>query len=142
MEKNFFTSNADRQFYLNNVIDWKALGADNRKEEFEMILSTVGDLAVEIAGRAKENDNSEYRIENGRLVWPEGIRKNYESMKEIGLICPTISEENGGLGFPTTLNTIIEEMLFQADAGFATIPLLQSGVAEIIESFGSEELKQ
>ncbi len=143
--KNFYTSNKDRQFHVKEMIDWGKLSEVRTvdKESYnEFLEQTVGEvIGKRIAPRAPKSERQDYRIENGSLVWPEEIQKSYNDLKDNGLLCVNISEQNGGLGLPNIITTMISEMIFQADPGFATVPLLQSGVAEMIEVFGTKEMK-
>ncbi len=145
-EKNFYTSNKDRMFHVKEMIDWDKLSQvrDVDKESYNSFMEmTVGNVTGrKLAPRAPKNNADHYKIEDRDLVWPEGIRKSYEDLVENGLVCTSLGEEHGGYNLPNIVTTMIGEMLFQADAGFATIPLLQTGVAEMIEIFGSEELKK
>lgn len=145
-KKNLFTSNKDRVFHFKEMIDWEKLSSALKidKETYEMILrESAGKVTGEkIAPRASSLNDKHYKIENNELVWPSEAVESYNDLKEAGLLCTGVREEYSGFGLPGVITTMIAEMMFQADAGFSTIPLLQSGVAEIIESFGSESLKQ
>ena len=144
---NLFTISDERKFYVEEVIPWDELATvydDVDPETCRAILELAGDvIGNEIMPRARENDSARYSFtEEGDLIWPDGIQKCYDALKKNGLICLNISQEYDGMGLPTVLTTFFMEMLCQADAGFATIPLLQTGVAELIELFGNQELKE
>ena len=145
LPQNLYSSNADRQFHLEEMIDWKSLGSlrPADAETYRSLLNTVGEVAGKsIAGRAQKNNEEKYAVKEGKLIWPQGIKDSYADIVNLGLNAATVDEKYGGLGLPFFVNMIALEMLFQADAGFATIPGLQAGVADLIETFASEELKQ
>lgn len=145
-EKNFYTTNKDRQFHVREMIDWGTLGKAKTidPEAYASFLEgTVGEVTGKrIALRAPKTEANNYTIEKGELLWSDEIKQSYRDLFDNDLVCTNVSEEYGGLGLPSIITTIISEMLFQADTGFATVPLLQSGVAEMIEEFGSEDLKK
>jgi alkylation response protein AidB-like acyl-CoA dehydrogenase len=73
----------------------------------------------------------------------EGIvdRKFWLACGEAGLLCPTVKEENGGLGLDFAYNAVIDEELAYAGSS-AGITLQNDIVAEYIEVYGSKEQKQ
>lgn len=135
----------DRRFQVERMIDWQALSSV-RAADAEMygdLLAAVGKVAGdEVASRARQNNEVPYRVENGKLIWPQGIRESYDAIRNAGLNAATVDEQYGGLGLPFCVNVIMLEMLFQADAGFTTIPGLQTGVADVLNHFASEEQKR
>jgi alkylation response protein AidB-like acyl-CoA dehydrogenase len=73
----------------------------------------------------------------------EGIvpREAWRAVGEAGMLCPTVSEENGGLGLDFGFNCIVNEELcyLGTSAGFT----LQSDItANYFERLGSEEQRQ
>ncbi len=140
---NLYTT--DRRFQVERMIDWQALSSVRtaETETYGDLLVAVGKLAgEEIAPRARQNNEVPYRVENGKLVWPQGIRESYDVLRNAGLNAATVDEQYGGLGLPFCVNVMMLEMLFQADAGFTTIPGLQTGVADVLNHFASEEQKR
>ena len=144
--KNLYTTNKDRMFHVKEIIDWGTLGKIKNvdKEAYHSFLEeTVGNITgKQIAVRAPKTENNNYTVENGELLWSDEIKQSYRDLFDNDLVCTNVSEEHGGLALPNVVSTIINEMLFQADPGFATVPLLQNGVAEMIEEFGSEDIKK
>ncbi len=60
---------------------------------------------------------------------------------EAGLLCPTVKEENGGLGLDFGYNAVVDEELAYAGSS-AGITLQSDIVAEYIERYGSMEQRQ
>ncbi len=145
-EQNLYSSNADRRFHLEQILDWSGLSSVRPEVDvstYALLLESVGKVAGgEIAARAKQKGHSAYKVEGVRLVWPQGITDSYQAIKNLGLNAATVSSGYGGLELPFTINLMMLEMLFQADAGFTTIPGLQTGVADVLQNFASEELKR
>ena len=142
--KNLYTTHPDRKLHLEQLVHWNDLAAVRPidKETYLSFAETAGEvLGNEVATRARENNRSTYTVEDGDLVWPHGITESYEALKDTGLLCLSTGESFGGLGLPNVFTMMFSEMLFQADAGFGTIPLLQEGAASLIEEFGSSDLK-
>ena len=82
------------------------------------------------------------RLENGEVVFPPHIREAYAKLREAGLISYGVREEYGGFGLPAWIANLMLQMVARADAGLMTMIGLQAGVAEDIQEFASEELKQ
>ena len=73
----------------------------------------------------------------------EGVvgREEWKALGEAGLLCPTIAEENGGLGLDFGYNAVVAEELayIGSSAGFT----LQSDItAPYIENYGSPEQRE
>jgi alkylation response protein AidB-like acyl-CoA dehydrogenase len=73
----------------------------------------------------------------------EGVvdRKFWIACGEAGLLCPTVSEDYGGLGLDFGYNAVIDEELSYAGSA-AGITLQSDIVADYIEIYGSEEQKR
>jgi acyl-CoA dehydrogenase len=73
----------------------------------------------------------------------EGIvdRRFWRACGEAGLLCPTVKEENGGLGLDFGYNAVVTEELAYAGSS-AGITLQSDIVAEYIEKYGSPEQKR
>ena len=72
----------------------------------------------------------------------EGIvsRDFWRACGEAGLLCPTVKEENGGLGLDFGYNAVVDEELAYAGSS-AGITLQSDIVADYIEHYGSDEQK-
>src|SRR3989338_8871517 len=109
--RNLYTTNKDRMCHVEEMIDWDTLGKERGIDKGaynEFLSTTIGDVTGKrILPRSAATERSDYRIEDGRLVWPEEIKRSYEDLKENGLLCTGISEEYGALGLPCILTTML-----------------------------------
>lgn len=145
---NLFTGNPDRVFVFEHL-PWEQLaaaGINVDKETCRQILETLGDITGgEIAQLAPKNERSHYEIDSireGRLVWPETFKECYDALRNAGMLGFLVKEEYGGPGLPGIIHAFYREMVAQADASLFTIVGLTDGVADLIQEFGSEEIKK
>ena len=62
-------------------------------------------------------------------------------LKEAGLVSLSVREEYGGFELPGFASNVVIQMISRANAGLMTIVGLQSGTAEDIQRYASEELR-
>ena len=156
---NYYTDNKDLAFLMDQVIDWNAIlalketfgdgecpyaDAEEAKATFlEMLRDPVGELAANrIAPRAEEIDDIGCRCENGQVIFPEALQRNLKDLCDAQLMGMTIPRRFGGLQFPETVYTAAIEVVSQADASLMNFFGLQGGIAETINEFATEELKE
>ncbi len=159
MGANFYTDNKDLAFIVEQVLDWGAIvaakenlgtedcpyaDAEEAKATYvEMLRDPVGEISANrIAPRAEEVDDIGCKCENGVVIFPEGLQRNLKDLEDAQLMGMTIPRKYGGLGFPETVYTAAIEIVSQADASLMNFFGLQGGIAETINEFASEELKQ
>lgn len=149
MDQSFF--NADMEFFVDRRVDWQRLlrlraGAEvsvsEDLETYKTILRTAGEVCADIQAGARDHWHEEVSLVDGEVKVPPYIAAGYEKLKSAGLTCLTLSPEYGGSGLSLLLNCMFLEMLSRADASLMTIVGLQTGAAQDIEKYGSEELKQ
>jgi hypothetical protein len=140
------------RLYLEHLIDWETLfdlrsgeGVDLEAEvgAYRTILETCASLASDFEKPARENWAVEAELTpDGGAVSPAHIREAYEKLREAGLVSLTVSEEYGGYGVPAFLNGAVLEMVSRADPCLMMIIGLQTGAANDIAKYGSEEVKR
>jgi len=137
--------------YLNQLVDWdeyfaKRLGdgADRvaERETLATVLQTAAQICSEIEPSLRAGWHAAARLEGDRVVYPPHIQHAYETLAQAGLVSYAVDAAYGGYGLPAWLTNVILQMVARADAGLMTILGLQAGVAEDIQLYGSEELKQ
>lgn len=143
---NYYTSNDDLKFIMEKMIDWEKLLSfmEGDVETFKMVLETAGKLSgSKFAQRVSENDRkgSHFDPKDGKVHWAEGFEQTFKELREAGLLCLPIHEK-GGPGFPLTISMAATEMVSRADAAGMTKYGLIEGVAEMIERFADEKLKE
>lgn len=157
--ENFYTDNKDLQFIVEQVIDWPAIlkvkdtigtgdcpfsTEDEAKESFiGMLTDPIGSLAGgRIAPRATEVDDVGCQFQDGQVVFPEALKRNLKDLNDAQVMGMTIPRSYGGLGFPETMYTAAIEIVSRADASLMNFFGLQGGIAECINQFGSDALKE
>jgi hypothetical protein len=149
MSKEFF--NQDMQLFIDHRMDWERYlklrrgGEVNVAEEIatqKSVLQTLGDICEDIAAKARDHWHEEVKLVDGRVVVPPHITDGYEKLRKAGLVCLPLSAEYNGYGLTLLINCLCLEMVARADSSLMTIIGLQTGVANDIEKYGSDELKQ
>jgi alkylation response protein AidB-like acyl-CoA dehydrogenase len=137
--------------YVNQLIDWEAyyhwakgpdVDVEAERAALVEVLETAAGVCSEIEGLTREGWHEPARLEDGEVVYPDHINRGYEMLAETGLISYGVETKYGGFELPATIENIIIQMVARADAGLMTIIGLQAGVAEDIQIYASEELKE
>ncbi len=137
--------------YLQELIDWEsyfkwrkgeATDADAERAALREVLETAAQICEEHEPELRAGWHESARLENGEVVYPAHIAKTLEKLSEAGLISFGVEEKYGGFGLPSLVANVILQMVSRADAGLMTILGLQAGVAEDIQAFASDELKE
>lgn len=164
---NFYKDNEDLQLHVEYLIDWESIikqyegdfedakryqetqderfsmapdNIDFAKDYYKTLLESFGEIAgKEIASRAQANDKKGLKLVNGKVIFPEEMIEDLNIVKEAGLLPYSITRENGGLGIPVSVQTLISEIVSRADASFS-VCLGCVNLGETIENFASEEL--
>ena len=139
------------RLYLEKMVDWETLltlrsgEAVNVEAEvgaFHTVLETTAQLAESIQAECREHWHEEAHLtDDGGASSPPHLRRAYDQLSEAGLVSLPVTEPYGGYGLPALLNGAYLEMLSRADASLMMILGLQSGAAQDIEKYGSEETK-
>ena len=115
---------------------------DDAIENYELVLRMIGELSANsIAPRAEDIDREGNRFDLGCVTRPPGMQQNLDELARADVMGMTLPRRFGGLNFPTTIYTAAIEMVSRADAALMNIFGLQ-GIAETINAFASEEIKQ
>lgn len=157
---NFYTDNPSLKHYLTHpmmekIVELKERGfADKDKydyapqdyadalDSYEKVLEIVGEICGDIiAGNAEDVDHQGARVENGRVIYADGTRRNLEACRKAGLMGMAMPRRLGGLNFPITPYIMAADIVSRADTGFENIWGLQD-CAETIYEFADEEQKQ
>ncbi|HEU4429789.1 MAG TPA: acyl-CoA dehydrogenase family protein [Myxococcota bacterium] len=139
------------RFYLRDGVDWDTYftmrkGADVdpqlEREALAEILDTAAKLCASLEPEMRAGWAQEARLENGAVVYPPHIARGYEALAKAGLVSFGVDEQYGGFGLPVLVTNTILQMVARADASLMTILGLQAGVAEDIQLYANDELKQ
>ena len=81
-------------------------------------------------------------FENGEVRCAPEFRKAFKLYGENGWIAVARNTKYGGQGFPHMMRIVINDQMYGAAQSFNITPSLTHGAAHLIESFGTEELKE
>jgi 3-(methylthio)propanoyl-CoA dehydrogenase len=158
-EENFYLDNPDLQYHIEQGIDWAEIlrmrgdlgGGDSPYATVEeaaavfrdMMVDPIGTLAAQrIAPRAAEVDEIGCRYENGAVVFPDALKRNLKDLCDAQLMGLTLPAKYGGLNFPETFYMAAIETISRADASLMNFFGLQGGIAETINHFATDDLKE
>jgi len=123
--------------------DWAPESADEAVGNYDRILEAVGQIAGDdIEPRAESVDQEGNLLnEDGSVTRPQGIQDSLQKLAQAQVMGFTLPHRFGGLNCPNLVYNMSVEMVSRADASLMNIYGLQ-GIAETIEAFASEEIKQ
>lgn len=117
--------------------------ADWGPDEINMVLDETYRFATEVTGPLNQvGDRQGCRIEDGRVITPEGFKKAWKMLYEAGWRSLSTPEEFGGQGAPAALTAAVEEFLTGSNTAFNMYPGLAQGAAEVIGHFGTDRQKK
>jgi alkylation response protein AidB-like acyl-CoA dehydrogenase len=137
--------------YLRKLIDWDEYyrlrsgpdaDTEAERETLASVLATAAQICTELEPELRAGWTQEARLVGGEVVYPPHIQKAYDTLAQAGLVSFGVAEAYGGYGLPAWVTNVILQMIARADAGLMTIVGLQAGVAEDIQIYGGDELKQ
>ena len=157
---NFFTDNPDLMFTLKNLEmkeivalrenDYKQAGEfdyapenyEDAMDNYKRVMEVIGEITGErIAPRSRQVDEEGPYFKDGVVKYHPLTDKNLKDLKDAGVMGVMLPRRYGGLNFPTTIYTMMTEMVARADASLQNLIGLQD-IAETICEFGSEEQRQ
>ncbi len=139
------------RLYLGEGVDWdsyftlrKGSGSDPEAERAALleILETAAQICGALEPELRAGWSESARLEDGEVIYPPHIEKAYRTLVKAGLVSFGVEEKYGGFGLPTVVANMIIQMIARADAGLMTLIGLQAGVADDIQRYGSQELKE
>ena len=86
-------------------------------------------------------DRQGCRLEQGKVLTPEGWTEAYRQFAEGGWVGLGLSPDYGGQGLPKCVATPVWEMWFSANTAFTMLPQLNTGESEALLIAASDELK-
>jgi alkylation response protein AidB-like acyl-CoA dehydrogenase len=143
---------AGMRLYLERLVDWEAVlelrrgGAVDAAAEvaaYRTLLETAAKLTQSFERKARENWHLEAELTpDGGARSPAHIREAYEQLREAGLVSLGVDETYGGFGLPALVVGMILQMIARADASLMMVVGLQTGAADDIQKYGSDEVKR
>ncbi len=143
----YIVNRRDIDFILKEQIGYEALlklpaFKDFSAEMFDMIIDQALKFAQqEIAPYNASGDKEGAKFDGKNVTTPKGYKELYAKYAENGYIGLDVAPTFGGQGVPVTIAMPVSEFTMGASVAFSMYPGLTRGAAHLIESFGSEELK-
>ena len=129
----------ERNFADYGQYDYAPKDYEDAQENYNSLLEIAGDINANIIGPNSEDVDAEGpHCEDGRVRYASKTYENLEATRKAGLNGVTMPRRFGGLNFPITAYTAINEMIASADAGFENIWSLQDCIETLYE-FGDED---
>ena len=154
---NFYTDNSELKHYLTHPMmekivslkerdfrdkenyDYAPLNYDDAIDSYDKVLEVVGEICGDIvAENAEDVDHQGPRVENGRVIYADGTKRNLDACRKAGLMGMAMPRRFGGLNFPITPYIMAADIVSRADAGFENLWGLQD-CAETLYEFGDED---
>ena len=132
----------ERNFADAETYDYAPLDFEDAMDSYDKVLEVVGEICGDvIAENAEEVDHTGPRVENNRVIYAEGTKKNLEACRKAGLMGMAMPRRLGGLNFPITPYIMAADIVSRADAGFENLWGLQD-CAETIYEFADDDQKE
>jgi len=158
---NFYTDNEDIQFLFQNMdiaktaqimeedfrfqdeFDFAPVDVADALDNYERFLDSFGEICGDVIDPTAEDSDLVGNVlqDDGSVERPAGIDESLKRISQAGMMGFTLPYRFGGLNCPNLVYTMTNEMVSRADASIMNIYGLQ-GIAETINAFASEELKQ
>ena len=154
---NFYTDNSELKHYLTHPMmekivslkerdfrdkenyDYAPQNYDDAIDSYDKVLEVVGEICGDIvAENAEDVDLQGPRVENGRVIYADGTKRNLDACRKAGLMGMAMPRRFGGLNFPITPYIMAADIVSRADAGFENLWGLQD-CAETLYEFGDED---
>ena len=156
---NFFEDNKDLQFHLeqtelddvitklennfeqNKTYDYAPRNLKEARRAYVEALKVAGEITgTTVAANAEGVDEEGCHFDHGKVEYASGTKQNMKLLLGADLGGITLPRQYGGLNFPTTVSTMIIEMVSRADASLMNLIGLQD-IGETINEFAEESMK-
>ena len=132
----------ERNFADKDEFDYAPQDFEDTMDSYDRVIDLAGDIAENIiAPNAEDVDAEGPHCENGGVRYASKTYENLDATIKAGLNGVTMPRRYGGLNFPCTPYTAINEIIATADAGFENIWSLQDCIETLYE-FGDEDQRQ
>ena len=126
---------------LDELLATERFGAFDRDDLAAIVTEALKVCRNELAPANGEADHVGARWKDGGVTLPEALRKAFAKLAEGGWIGATASPDFGGMGLPDAAGTAVMEFLVGSNPALSLTVMLTRGSAQLVESFGSPELK-
>lgn len=142
-----FVSERNLRFLLYEVFDAEALTQlayfeEHNRDVFDLVLDTALKMARDkLLPCFREMDQNPPRLEHGEVKVHEAVRSILAEWGEGGWIAASLPFEHGGQQLPSLITLACSYVFGAANFSSTGFPLLTTGAAHLILSYGSEKLK-
>lgn len=156
-KQNFFTDNPDINVHLSKkrmteLFSWMsedekaAIGVttvDEYKQQWFDILGVIGEYTGTLLNNnAQKVAKEDLKLVDGEVIFPPTIKENLRVFNEIGGPAMSIRTQFGGMEAPLSFELPAFEMIYRACPSTALNVCWFGSIANIIDLFGSDELKE
>ncbi|MBX3610584.1 MAG: acyl-CoA dehydrogenase [Hydrogenophaga sp.] len=134
----------DIQFQLFEVLQAQALLQRERyrehsRETFEAALDTAVRIAEDLfAPHQRLGDEQEPRIEDGKVVLPDGVKAAVRAYADAGFLAASVDEAAGGMQLPVLVTQACLSVFRSANVATTSYVGLTASNANVIEKFGTD----
>jgi len=152
---NPFTGNPDLQFHFQQGIPWERFvplweegfrfqdgprDLAEARELYDASLREAGEyMAREVAPRARSIDETGVSFQDGAVVQPEGLLRNIEGFRKLGMMAMSLPREVGGFNFPFTVGAAFMECLSRSCTNTLLLHAFYQGPAAMVLRFGTPD---
>jgi hypothetical protein len=143
LKEKYFKADESKYFGNDNIMpnDYRPCNFEDAIDSYDSVLEIVGDIAGDvIAPNAEAVDAEGARLENNRVHYAAGTVENLNALRQARLTGVTQPRKYGGLNFPTTVYSMMIEMVSRGDASLMNLFGLQD-IGETVREFADEEIK-
>ena len=140
-------SRRDLEFLLYEMLDVERLCerdyfAEHGRDVFGPMLDTAELIARDhFAACAEAGDKNMAEIVDGKVEMIPEAKVAMDNLCEAGFIAASLDSEYGGLQLPVSVSNACMATFQTANIGLCGLPLLTIGVANLVNTFGSDEQK-
>ena len=109
-------------------------------DECHMVLDEVYRFVCDVTGPLNaQGDQQGCRIENGRVITPDGFKDAWDKLFEAGWRTIAAESRWGGQNAPQVIGSFVEEMFCGANTAFTMYTGLTLSAAELLMEFGTDD---
>ncbi|MEN8888611.1 MAG: acyl-CoA dehydrogenase [Celeribacter marinus] len=138
---------SDYAFILDHVVDYARVASTARFSEADRdVVAAIIDEAAKLSNDVmapldRGGALTPARLENGGVISSPGFADAFGQIAEGGWIGMLAEPDNGGMGLPLTLASVVNEMMSGACLSLALEPLMCQGQIEALEHHACDEIK-
>ena len=126
---------------IKDLFEYEAF-SEMGEDDVEMILEEAINIAQDMLDPLNiESEKAGLRFENNEVYMPGNYKDVWQEYSENGWTALPLNPEFGGGGIPYLLTMAAHEFLMAANASMALFVGLTAGAGRLIESFGTDDLK-